>query len=266
VYVTQDLYTAVLRQKDFNFDKMVYVVATEQNYHFKVLFTVLKKMGYDWADGCYHFSYGMVNLPEGKMKSREGTVVDADDLMIEMEELAKDEILKRYKDLEVQAVHDRSRMIGLGAIKFYLLKTDAIKDMVFQKEESISFEGDTGPYLQYTHARACSIMRKASEQGLNATAAVDFSLLKHDSEIALVQALSTFTEKVNDACESYRPHLIAQCLLSIGHAFNEFYHACPCLQETHEPLKNARLLLIDCARQVLDNGLWMLDINAPEEM
>jgi arginyl-tRNA synthetase len=266
VYVTQDLYTAQLRQKDFKFNKMLYVVATEQNYHFKVLFTILEKLGYIWADGCHHFAYGMVNLPEGKMKSREGTVVDADDLMLEMEELAKDEILKRYSDMEVQAVHDRAKMIGLGAIKFYLLRTDAIKDMTFIKEESISFEGDTGPYLQYTHARACSILRKAEAAGLSVSGDVDFSKLVHESEIALVTALSGFTDRVKEATESYRPHMIAQQLLMIGRAFNEFYHACPCIQEKDEALRSARLLLIDCTRQVLDNGLDMLDVRAPEEM
>ncbi|MFC1742261.1 arginine--tRNA ligase [Nanoarchaeota archaeon] len=266
VYITQDLYTANLRHDDYKFNKMVYVVATEQNYHFKVLFSLLKKLGHPWADGCYHFAYGMVNLPEGKMKSREGTVVDADDLMLEMEELAKDEILKRYKDMEVQAVHDRAKMIGLGAIKFYLLKIDAIKDITFIKEESVSFEGDTGPYLQYTHARARSILRKAESQGIEVSDDVAFGKLVHDSEIALVHALADFPDKVVEASEAFRPHIIAQQLLAIGRGFNEFYHACPCLQEEDKELAVARLLLVDCTRQVIDNGLLMLGINAPEEM
>lgn len=266
VYVTQDLYLALARHDEFAFDGMVYVVATEQNYHFKVLFTLLKKLGYKWADKCYHFAYGMVLLPEGKMKSREGTVVDADDLMLEMEELAKDEILKRYKDLDVEEVHDRARMISLGAIKFYLLRVDAIKDMTFHPEESISFEGDTGPYLQYTHARACSILRKAAELGMEVSSDVDYASLKHASEIALINALAEFPVKVAEACEQYRPHIIAQCLLGIGRAFNEFYHACPCTQEKDKKLALARLLLIDCARQVISNGLRMLDVRAPEEM
>lgn len=266
VYVTQDLYTAVLRHKDFSFDRMIYVVATEQNHHFKVLFTLLKKFGYSWAEGCHHFAYGMVNLPEGKMKSREGTVVDADDLMLEMEELAKEEILKRYKNLEVQTVHDRSVAIGLAAIKFYLLKTDAIKDMTFMKEESLSFEGDTGPYLQYTHARACSILRKAAETGMKTDSFVDYSMLKHDTEVALVNALSQYPAKISEACEAYRPHIIAQHLIILGRLFNEFYHACPCLQEKDIELARARLLLVDCTRQVLDNGLALLGIKAPEEM
>ncbi len=266
VYVTQDLYLALIRHDEFRFDGMAYVVATEQNYHFKVLFTLLKKLGYKWADRCHHFAYGMVLLPEGKMKSREGTVVDADDLMLEMEELAKDEILKRYKDLDVEEVHDRARMISLGAIKFYLLRVDAIKDMTFHPQESISFEGDTGPYLQYTHARACSILRKAAESGMEVSADVDYASLKHGSEIALINALAEFPVKVAEACEQYRPHIIAQCLLGIGRAFNEFYHSCPCTQEKDAKVAAARLFLIDCARQVISNGLGLLDVKAPEEM
>ncbi len=266
VYITQDLYTAKARQEDFKFDRMIYVVATEQNHHFKILFTLLKKMGYEWADGCYHFAYGMVHLPEGKMKSREGTVVDADDLMLEMEELAKEEVLKRYPDMEVQDVHDRAKMIGVGAIKFYLLRTDAIKDMVFSPKESISFEGDTGPYLQYTHARARSILRKAEQDGLKVKKDIQFDKLEQPSEITLVNELQAFAAKTKEAGETYRPHMIAQQLLSVGHAFNEFYHACPCMQEKDTGLKAARLLLIDCTRQVLANGLDMLDVTAPEEM
>ncbi len=266
VYVTQDLYTAQLRHSDFGFNKMLYVVATEQNYHFKVLFTLLKKLGYAWAEGCHHFAYGMVNLPDGKMKSREGTVVDADDLMLEMEELAKDEILKRHDKLDVQEVHDRARMIGIGAIKFYLVKTDAIKDITFNKQESLSFDGDTGPYLQYTHARACSILRKAADSGMMVSTEVDFKSLNHDTEKDVVGLLAEYPGKVIEAGDNYRPHIIAQYLLSLGRAFNEFYHACPCINEEDEDKRAARLLLIDCVRQVLDNGLELLDMKAPEEM
>lgn len=266
VYVTQDLYVAVQRYADFKFDKSIYVVATEQNYHFKVLFSLLKKLGYKWADGCYHFAYGMVLLPEGKMKSREGTVVDADDLMLEMEDLAREKIAERHKDLEEETVHERGTFVGLAAIKFYLLKIDAIKDMTFKPEESISFEGDTGPYLQYTHARACSILRKAKENGLTLDLNVDFSLLDQDSEIALVQALAEFPDKTKDACVSMRPHVIAQYLLALSRAFNEFYHACHCLNEENKELSKARLLLIDSTRQVIKNGLNLLGIYSPEEM
>ncbi|MBW3002152.1 arginine--tRNA ligase [Candidatus Woesearchaeota archaeon] len=266
VYVTQDLYLAQLKHKDFNFDKSIYVVATEQNYHFNVLFTLLKKLKYSWADGCYHFAYGMVLLPEGKMKSREGTVVDADDLMLEMEDLAREEITKRHKDLEEETVHERGTIVGLGAIKFYLLKIDAIKDMTFLPEESISFEGDTGPYLQYTHARACSVLRKAKEKKMMPDVNIKYSLLCAPSEIALMQLLSEFPDKVADACVSLRPHIIAQYLLALGRAFNEFYHACHCLKEEDEELAKARLLLIDSSRQVIKNGLNLLGIHAPEEM
>jgi len=266
VYVTQDLYTAQLRHNDFSFDKMIYVVATEQNYHFKVLFTLLKKLGYAWAEGCHHFAYGMVHLPEGKMKSREGTVVDADDLMLDMQELAKKEIVKRHPDIEVQRADDRGHMIGLGAIKFYLLKTDAIKDITFNKEESLSFDGDSGPYLQYTHARACSILRKAADSGMMVSTEVEFGALSHDSEKEVIGLLTEFPLKVQEAAENYRPHMIAQHLLALGRAFNEFYHACSCINEENEDKRAARLLLIDCVRQVLDNGLELLDVLAPEEM
>jgi len=266
VYVTQDLYLAQLKHKDFDYDRSVYVVASEQDYHFKVLFTLLKKMKYKFADGCHHFSYGMVNLPEGKMKSREGTVVDADDLILEMEDLAKEEIIKRYDDLEEQQIHDRSRVIGLGALKFYLLMIDAVKDMTFHPEQSISFEGDTGPYVQYTHARACSILRKAETQGINPEKSADFTTLSEDQEFALVQALSEFPQRTEEAAGSYRPHFIAQYLLHLSRAFNEFYHSCPCLKEENKQLANARLLLVDCTRQVIMNGLQLLGIKAPEEM
>ena len=266
VYVTQDLFVAEQRYEDFKFDKCIYVVATEQNYHFNVLFTLLKKLKYPWAGGCYHFAYGMVHLPEGKMKSREGIVVDADDLMLEMEDLAREQIVERHKDLEEETVHERGTWVGLAAIKFYLLKIDAIKDMTFKPEESLSFEGDTGPYLQYTHARACSIIRKAKEQDIMPDVKVDFSLLDKPSEIALIQALSEFPAKTADACVNLRPHIIAQYLLSLGRAFNEFYHACHCLKEENKELAKARLLLIDNTRQVLKNGLNLLGIHAPEEM
>jgi arginyl-tRNA synthetase len=266
VYITQDLYTALSKQEDFNFYKSIYVVATEQSYHFKVLFTVLKKFGYSWADGCYHFAYGMVNLPEGRMKSREGTVVDADDLIHEMEALAREEILKRHESLDESKLNERARIIALGSLKFYLLKIDAIKDMTFNPKESISFEGDTGPYLQYTHARACSILRKAAVSGIEPEPNIIFSLLSESSENELISLLSQFPEKVREACDSYKPHLIAQHLLSIGRAFNEFYHSSPCLQEENESLMLARLLLIDCTRIVLEKGLNLLGIEAPVAM
>ena len=266
VYVTQDLYLAQLKHKDFNFDKSIHVVATEQNYHFQVLFAILKKLKFPWADGCYHFAYGMVHLPEGKMKSREGIVVDADDLMLEMEDLAREEISKRQNDLEEETIHERGTMVGLGAIKFYLLKIDAIKDMTFHPKESLSFEGDTGPYLQYTHARACSVLRKAKEQKMVPDIKINYELLDNPSEIALINSLAEFPAKTADACVSLRPHIIAQYLLTLGRAFNEFYHACHCLKEENKDLAKARLLLIDSARQVIKNGLNLLGIDAPEEM
>ncbi|MFH1064127.1 MAG: arginine--tRNA ligase [Candidatus Woesearchaeota archaeon] len=263
VYVTQDLYLAQLKHDDFSYDKSIYVVASEQNYHFKVLFTLLKKLGHDFADGCYHFSYGMVLLPEGKMKSREGTVVDADDMMLEMQELARGEITKRYNDLEEQEIHDRSVVIGLGALKFYLLATDSVKDMTFHKEQSISFEGETGPYVQYAHARICSIFRK---YGKPVSSAVDFGLLKEDVEKEVIKKIQEFPLAVSAAAEHYRPSIITRHLLDLGQLFSSFYNACPVLKAENEEILKARLFLCDCVRQVLANGLHLLGIKAPEEM
>ncbi len=263
VYVTQDLYLAQMKHDDFKYDKSVYVVASEQNYHFKVLFTLLKKLGHDFADGCYHFSYGMVLLPEGKMKSREGTVVDADDMMLEMQELARDEITRRYDDLEEQEIHDRSMVIGIGALKFYLLATDSIKDMTFHKEQSISFEGETGPYVQYAHARICSIFRK---YGKPVGADVDFGLLKDDVEKEVIKKIQDFPDAVAAAAEHYRPSIITRHLLDLGQLFSTFYNSCPVLKAEDEKLVKARLFLCDCVRQVLANGLHLLGIKAPEEM
>ena len=266
VYVTQDLYLAQLKHGDFKFDKSVHVVATEQNYHFKVLFTLLKKLGYSWADNCHHFAYGLVLLPEGRMKSREGNVVDADDLILEMEDMAREEIAKRHKDLAEETIHERGTTVGLAAIKFYLLKLDAVKEITFHLEESISFEGDTGPYLQYTHARSSSIIRKAKEQNLTPSKNTKTSLLVDVSEQKVLKLLMNFPKKVEDAAAEYRPHMVAQYLIELGRAFNEFYHRCPCLQEKDKDLQLARLTLIEASRQVLENGLRLLGIKAPSEM
>ncbi len=261
VYITQDMYLAGLRYDDFKFDKMIYVVASEQNNHFQQLFKILELLKRPYAKNLYHLSYGLVNLPSGRMKSREGTVVDADDIMDEISSLAEKEIKKRYEHLKEKKVKERAELISLGAIKFFMLKTDASRDMIFNPEDSLSFEGETGPYVQYTHARSCSILRKAEKISSKA----DYSLLVDDSELNVIKLLYSFPEKIEDAANNYRPHTICRYLIDLSQAYNEFYHKCIVISEDKE-LMNARLLLVDSVRQVLKNGLGLLGIKAPDEM
>jgi arginyl-tRNA synthetase len=262
VYITQDLYVAKQRYEDFKFDKLIYVVATEQNYHFKVLFEVLKKLKYPFADRLYHFAYGMVNLTTGKMKSREGTVVDADNLLDEMIGLAKKETKKREKTISDKELDKRSEKIAMAAIRFFLLKSDSIKDMLFDPEESISFDGETGPYLQYTYARINSILKKHSgEVDPNA----DTNLLKEKEEQDLIVMLNNFNDIVKKSGETYKLHIIARYLLDLAQSFNNFYHSFPVLKAKEELMKS-RLLLISCIKQVLKNGLNLLGIDVLEKM
>jgi len=262
IYITQDMYLADLRYKDFKYDKLIYVVASEQNNHFQQLFKVLELLKKSYAKNLFHLSYGLVNLPSGRMKSREGTVVDADDIMDEVSSLAKKEIKKRHKTLAEKEVESRAEMISLGAIKFFMLKTDASRDMVFNPEDSLSFEGETGPYVQYTHARSCSILRKAKGK---ISSKVNFESISLAEELAVVKLLYEFPEVLAKAAEMYKPHQIAQYLISLSQAFNEFYHKCPVISELEHQM-HSRLLLVDCVRQVLENGLELLGIKAPEEM
>ncbi|MBW2992388.1 arginine--tRNA ligase [Candidatus Woesearchaeota archaeon] len=261
VYVTQDLYLAKAKYDDFRYDKSIYVVATEQNYHFNVLFSLLKKLKFPFADKCEHFAYGMVNLTTGKMKSREGTVVDADTLVNDMVKLAKEETKKRHKKLSGKELSKRAEQIGMSAIRFYLLKYDAVKDILFDPKESISFEGETGPYVQYVHARCSSVMKKAKKE---ATDKVKFDLLKEEDEKNLIILLNKFPDAVKDAA-NYKPHLIARYLIELCQLFNTFYHNCLVIQKDKE-LEKARLLLVDCVKTVVKNGLYLLGIEAPEEM
>ncbi|PIZ51331.1 arginine--tRNA ligase [Candidatus Woesearchaeota archaeon CG_4_10_14_0_2_um_filter_33_13] len=261
IYITQDMYLAQLRYDDFKFNKMVYVVASEQNNHFKQLFKILELLNKPYANNLYHLSYGLVNLPSGRMKSREGTVVDADDIMNEISSLAETEIRKRYDQLSEKDIKKRAEMIALGAIKFFMLKTDASRDIIFNPEESLSFEGETGPYLQYTHARSCSILRKAEKNNV----VNDFSLLSTNSELAILKLLNQFPEKIKESAANYKPHLICRYLLDLAQAYNEFYHQSQVISEDKE-LMNARLHLVDSVRQVLHNGLDLLGIKSPEEM
>lgn len=261
LYITQDLYLAQKRYEDFHFDRMMYVVASEQQLHFKQLFKILQLLGRPYADKLFHLSYGLVHLPTGRMKSREGTVIDADEIMDEMKALAEVEIKKRYEYLSEKEIHQRAEVIGLGAIKFLMLRSDAHRDITFNPEESLSFEGETGPYVQYTHARACSILRKAGKM----PGKVNTSLLKNKSEQTIITFLMKFPEIVNDVAAHYRPHVLCHYLIELAQSFNEFYHSSPVISEDHELMK-ARLLLVDSTRQVLENGLRLLGIDAPAEM
>ncbi len=261
LYMTQDIYLAMQKFKDYKLDKSIYVVAREQDLHFKQLFAILKLMGFKWWKKNIHYSYGMVNLPEGKMKSREGTVVDADDLISEIEELAEEQIKERYTDLSKKEIEKRSEAIGLGALRFFLLKVDAIKDMIFNPKEAVPFEGDTGPYVQYTYARACSILRKAKIKKLYP----DYDLLERDIEISLVKKLLAFPEITENACLNLKPHILAQYLLELSRNFNDFYQTCKCLQAEGD-LKDTRLMLVKCFKIVAGNALKLLGITALEEM
>jgi len=262
VYVTQDLYLAKLKYEDFKYDKSIYVVATEQNHHFKVLFEILKLLKFPFAEKCYHFAYGMVNLTSGKMKSREGTVVDADNLVDEVAELASEETKKRNKDISAKELKERAEKIALGAIRFYILRYDPIKDILFDPKESISFEGETGPYLQYTYARINSILEK-NEDKIKSDA--DVSLLNQKEEIELVKLLGNFNDVVRKAGEDYRINAVARYLLDLAQSFNNFYHVHPVLK-ADEDVKKARLILIKCVQQVIKNGLYLLGIDTLERM
>ncbi len=261
IYITQDLYLADLRFHDFHFDRMLYVVASEQNLHFKQLFAILQMLGRPYAQNLYHLSYGLVNLPSGRMKSREGTVVDADDIMDEMASLAEKEVRSRHQHLSEKEIKLRSEQIGLAAIKFFMLRTDAVRDIVFNPEESLQFEGETGPYVQYTHARACSILRKAAA----VKGKINYALLQTAVEQKLVKMLYAFPEKIEETCQHLKPHLLCRYLLDLAQAFNEFYHASPVISENKELMK-ARVQLVKGVQQVLENGLSLLGIAALEEM
>ncbi|MBI4151426.1 arginine--tRNA ligase [Candidatus Woesearchaeota archaeon] len=261
LYITQDLYLAQLRSTDFSFDKQIYVVASEQQLHFKQLFAILDRLGKPYARKMHHLSYGMVHLPTGRMKSREGTVIDADDIMDEISTLAEREVRTRHEDLSEKEIKRRAEAIMLAAIKFFMVKTDAIRDIIFNPAESLSFEGETGPYLQYTHARACSVLRKAKKRRQK----IEYSLLMHPSELNLVTALAQFPSVIEDAAVHYRPHVLCRYLLDLAQAFNEFYHQCHVISDNQKEMV-ARCTLVDAVRQVLANGLDVLGIEALKEM
>ena len=269
VYMTQDIGTAKLRFQDFPIDKMIYVVGNEQNYHFQVLSILLDKLGFKWGKGLVHFSYGMVELPNGKMKSREGTVVDADDLMAAMIADAYEASKERVKQTEMpeEEAREVARKVGLGALKYFILKVDARKNMLFNPEESIDFNGNTGPLIQYTYARIASILRKAKEQGVVIPAqlsTVNCQLSTKETE--LIQKLSQFPAAVRQAGTDYSPSGICNYCYELTKAFNQFYHDFTILGETDETLKLFRLSLAKAVAKVISLGMGLLGIEMPERM
>lgn len=268
VYMTQDIGTATQRFNEYAIDKMIYVVGNEQNYHFQVLSILLDRLGFSWGKDLVHFSYGMVELPEGKMKSREGTVVDADDLMDEMVGTAKEvsQELGKLDGLSDAEVDNIARICGLGALKYFILKVDPRKNMLFNPKESIDFNGNTGPFIQYTHARICSVLRKAAEAGINLPDAADEGLTLSDVESNLIQSLANFPAVVAQAGSEYSPALIANYVYELVKQYNSFYHDFSILKEENEALKVFRLLLSKKIAAVIKTGMSLLGIEVPERM
>jgi len=266
VYITQDLGTAERRFSEYKLDSHIYVVGDEQNYHFQVLKLILKKLGFDWADQIFHLSYGMVELPEGKMKSREGTVVDADDLIEKMYQEAKatSEESGKLEGISDEEKERLYRMIGLGALKYFILKVDPKKKMLFNPKESIDFNGNTGPFIQYTHARICSILRKAAERDL--AAALDPKVELSPKEVRLVKILGAYPQKVGEAAAAFSPALIANYCYDLAKEFNQYYHDTPILKEPDREVLQMRLELISTLASVLRRGMKILGIDLPDRM
>ena len=266
VYMTQDLGTALSRFEENSLDDMIYVVGNEQNYHFQVLKLVLKKLGYEWSDNIFHLSYGMVELPEGKMKSREGTVVDADDLIADMIGTAREmsDELGKLDGCSEQEAAAICEMVGLGALKYFILKVDPKKTMLFDPRESIDFNGNTGPFIQYTHARIRSIMRKADEAGIDASTYVNATLLPE--EVELVKALAEYPAVVRTAGEQFAPSVIAAYTYDLAKQFNGYYHDHSILKEENEAVRSLRLKLAAEVARVIRSAMSLLGINVPERM
>jgi len=267
VYMTQDIGTAIQRVKDHDINSMVYTVGNEQDYHFKVLFLILKKLGYDWAANLYHLSYGMVELPSGKMKSREGTVVDADELMEEMTSTAK-AIAQEQGKLEGLSEEDKERlykMIGLGALKYFMLKVDPKKSMMFDPAESVDFQGNTGPFIQYTHARIKSILKKSGFETGDLKAATDLELT--DKDATVIKLLQQYPDSVVAAARNYSPALVANYVYELVKEFNSFYQNVPkIVEETNADMKQFRLLLCYKTAAVIKSACTLLGIEVPEQM
>lgn len=268
VYMTQDIGTAKLRYQDFPIKKMIYVVGNEQDYHFKVLSILLDRLGFEWGKSLVHFSYGMVTLPNGKMKSREGTVVDADDLMEEMVLTARQtsEELGKFADIPEDEKAETARIVGMGALKYFLLKVDARKNMLFNPEESIDFNGNTGPFIQYTYARIRSVLRKANAQGLDINSPVPAGTEVNDKEAALIQLMADFDATVRQAGEDMSPSIIANYCYDLVKEYNQFYHDYSILREENEGKKRLRLVLSANVAKIVRSGMNLLGIEMPERM
>ncbi len=266
VYMTQDIGTAKLRYQDYPIDKMIYVVGNEQNYHFQVLSLLLDKLGFKWGKDLVHFSYGMVELPEGKMKSREGTVVDADDLMDEMVNTARSVSaeLGKLDGCTPEEIDEITETVGLGALKYFLLKVDPRKNMTFNPKESIDFNGNTGPFIQYTYARIRSVLRKADEAGMRGA---DFSaVIPGEKEVTLIRRLADFPSVVKEAGRSYSPALVANYVYDLVKEYNQFYHDCSILKEEDAAVRSMRLELSAVTADVIRRGMGLLGIKVPERM
>ena len=268
VYMTQDIGTADLRFKDYPIDKMIYVVGNEQNYHFQVLSILLDRLGFKWGKELVHFSYGMVELPNGKMKSREGTVVDADDLMEEMVSAARrtSEELGKFADMTENERNEIARIVGMGALKYFILKVDARKNMLFNPEESIDFNGNTGPFIQYTYARIRSIMRKAEAEGIVLPSVLPDTLPLNEKEVQLIQKLNSFEAVVEQAGKDYSPSGIANYCYELTKDFNQFYHDYSILNAESGEAKTLRLALAKNVAKAIKNGMQLLGIEVPERM
>ena len=268
VYMTQDIGTAAQRFADYSIDKMIYVVGNEQNYHFQVLSILLDRLGFEWGKGLVHFSYGMVELPEGKMKSREGTVVDADDLMDTMIETARETSaeLGKLDNCSAEEAAEIARVVGLGALKYFILKVDARKNMTFNPKESIDFNGNTGPFIQYTYARIQSVLRKAAEQGIVIPEAIPAAIELNEKEESLIQKLADFKVVVSQAGEDYSPSGIANYVYDLVKEYNQFYHDFSILREENEAIKVFRLALSATVGNVVKRGMGLLGIEVPERM
>ena len=268
VYMTQDIGTAALRFKDYPIDQMIYVVGNEQNYHFQVLSILLDRLGFKWGKELVHFSYGMVELPNGKMKSREGTVVDADDLMEEMVSAARrtSEELGKFADMTESERNEIARIVGLGALKYFILKVDARKNMLFNPEESIDFNGNTGPFIQYTYARIRSIMRKAEAEGIILPTVLPDTLPLNEKEVQIIQKLNSFEAVIEQAGKDYSPSGIANYCYELTKDFNQFYHDYSILNAESIEAKTLRLALAKNVAKTIKNGMSLLGIEVPERM